>query len=94
MRVKKEEIKSNIEMFVNCIYAEGDRSDWATASEDKWVEAVYREIANWKTVESNGMVSIRQSEENRFDGREELIKRIRPTVKARLKELRAKGLVK
>ncbi len=94
MRVTKNEITSTVEMFVNSIYDEGDQSMWKTATEDEWVMAVYGELTNWKTVEIGTFVFSTKSNENRFDGADEILARIRPVVKARINRLRREGLVK
>ena len=87
MRVTKNEIASTIEMYVNCIYDEGDKSDWMTATFDEWVEVVYEEISNWKLIGSSAW----KSNENRFDGKSEITERIRPILKNRLSQLKAEG---
>ena len=73
MRVTKNEITSTVEMFVNSIYDEGDQSMWKTATEDEWVMAVYGELTNWKTVEIGTFVFSTKSNENRFDGADEIL---------------------
>ena len=93
MRVTKNEITSTIEMFVNSIYDLGEESSWTTASEQEWIMAVYGELTNWKTVSMGTLTFTTQSNENRFDGRDELLGRIAPLVKARLNKLRKDGYI-
>lgn len=87
-RVTIEEISNTTEMFVNSIY-DDPQSDWATATEDEWVEAVYEEITNWKAYDHG----YARSNENRFDGKDNLQKRIRTFIRSRMIELREEGLI-
>lgn len=87
MRVTNDEIESTIEMFVNCVYDNGKNSGWMDASFDDWVEVVYRELTTWK---SKGW-SMWESKENRFDGKESIVNRIKPLLTKRLTELKDEG---
>lgn len=87
MRITKQEIESTIEMFANSIYDEGAYSSWLTASFQDWQNAVYEELITWKTEECWSYYS----NENRFDGKENIMKRIKPLLIARLKELKEEG---
>ena len=86
-RITRDEIESTIEMFVNSIYDEGKNSGWFTASLEEWTNAVYNELATWKTI---GGWS-HHSNENRFEGKENIIKRVKPMLIKRLKELKEEG---
>lgn len=87
MRITRDEIESTIEMFVNSIYDEGEESGWLNASLDRWIEVVYKELTSWKSVSG----SYWTSNENRFDGKANIINRIKPLLKNRLNELKAEG---
>lgn len=86
-RITREEIETTTEMFVNSIYDEGEQSGWLTASLEDWMEGVYKELVTWKT---EGGCSY-ESNENRFVGREEIMKKIKPVIVKRLKELKEEG---
>lgn len=86
-RITKQEMKSAIELFVNCIYDEdfhGYESGWANATLNEWADAVYKELITWK--DDNGCCY--HSHENRFDGKEQIYKSIIPLIKERLNELK------
>lgn len=86
-RITNQEITSTIEEFVNSIYDNdfhGYESGWATATVEEWANAVYTELVNNK---DNDGVCYR-SNENRFDGKENIYKRIVPMIKQRLQELK------
>lgn len=88
-RVAKKEIEGAVEMMVNSYMAQPD----TMAGDDfqTWEDGVYMEIVMNKSHHiGNAVVSI-QSNENRFEGGEQIRKRIRPILRARLKELKAKG---
>lgn len=87
-RIQNEEIESAIELFVNSIYDNGPESDWADASLEDWQKAVYEELVTWKT-DNKG--SYWHSNENRFVGKDSLMKRITPMIKKRLQELEDEG---
>lgn len=86
-RITREEIEGAIELFVNCIYDDGDDSDWLTATLEDWMKAVYEELVTWKTI---GGWS-HHSNENRFEGKENILKRVKPLIIQRLKELKEEG---
>lgn len=86
-RVKNTEIESAIEMFVNSIYDNGTESGWATATEKEWVYAVYTELTTTKRVDFGTWCIQYESPVNRFDGKEDLINRIRPILERRLLKL-------
>lgn len=87
-RVTRMEIESATEMFVNSIYDNGDESGWVEATLEQWIDAVYKELVTWKT-DNRG--TYWHSNENRFEGREDLVKKIKPYVVQRLKELKKEG---
>ena len=87
MRITREEIKGAIELFVNCIYDDGEDSGWLDATLEDWIKAVYEELTTWKTI---GGWSY-HSNENRFEGKSNIINRIKPLLKNRLNELKEKG---
>lgn len=87
MKITQEEIEGAIELFVNCIYDSGDDSGWLTASLDDWLKAVYEELVTWKTIGGHSY----HSNVNRFDGKENIIKRVKPIIIQRLKELKEEG---
>ena len=87
-RITNVEIEGAIELFVNSIYDNGPESDWTQASFQTWVDAVYEELVTWKT-DSKG--SYWHSNENRFVGKEQIIKRITPMIEKRLQELKEEG---
>lgn len=87
MRITNEELVGTIELFVNSIYDNGDDSDWLNASLEEWIYAVYEELITWKTTEGLSY----HSNENRFEGKENILKRIKPTLIKRLKELKEEG---
>lgn len=87
MRITKQEIETTIELFVNSIYDEGEDSSWLTATLEEWIEAVYRELVNWKTIDGCSY----RSKENRFEGKENILKRIKSLVINRLEELQLEG---
>ena len=86
-RITREEIESTIELFVNSIYDCHGESGWEDATEDQWINAVYNELVTWKN--DNGCCY--ESNENRFDGKENIIKRIKPILRNRLEELKEEG---
>lgn len=86
-RVKDSEIRSAIEMFVNSIYAEKENADWATATEKEMVYAVYTELTNCKRMDFGTWCVEYDSPVNRFDGKDNLIMRIRPLLEMRLLKL-------
>lgn len=86
-RVKNAEIESAIEMFVNSIYDNGKESGWVTATEKEWVYAVYTELTTTKRVDFGAWCIQYDSPVNRFDGKEDLINRIRPILEMRLLKL-------
>ena len=88
MRITKDEIEEAIEMYVNSVYDLGSESGWISASFEQWVKATYDELTTWK---SDGFGCSYQSNENRFDGKESIVKRIRPLLKKRLAELKEEG---
>ena len=88
MRISKDEIVGAIELFVNCIYDNPtEENGWHTATLKEWMDAVYEELTTWKT--ENGCSY--HSNENRFDGKETIMKRVKPMLIARLKELKDEG---
>lgn len=87
-RITDVEIEGAIELFVNSIYDNGLESDWTQASLQTWVDAVYEELVTWKT---DGEGSYWHSNENRFVGKERIIKRITPMIEKRLQELEEEG---
>ena len=86
-RISKGEIESTIEGFVNSIFDEGENSGWLNATEEEWINATYEELVNWK----NDDGCCYRSHENRFEGKENLIKRIKPILRKRLNEVKAMG---
>lgn len=82
----KEQIKGNIEMFVNCIY-DNENSGWLEATLEKWIKAVYEETITWYNDEGNCYMS----NVNRFNGKEKLIEEIKKQLIKRLKELKKEG---
>lgn len=86
-RVKDSEIRSAIEMFVNSIYDEREESGWTTATEKEWVYAVYTELSNTKRMDFGAWCVEYDSPVNRFDGKDNLIMRIRPLLEMRLLRL-------
>lgn len=86
-RVKDSEIRSAIEMFVNSIYAEEENADWAKATEEEMVYAVYTELTTTKRMEFGTFCIQYESPVNRFDGKDDLILRIRPLLEMRLLKL-------
>lgn len=88
MRITKDEIESTIEMFVNDIY-DDENSGWTIAGFENWVDAVYKELVTRKMNESGN--AFYESNENRFDGEEAIVKRIKPLLKKRLNELKEEG---
>lgn len=87
-RITREEIESTIEMFVNSIYDCGEESGWQDATLDQWLDAVYGELVTWK---NDGYGSSYYSNENRFEGRENINKKVRPLLIKRLNELKEEG---
>ena len=87
MRITRDEIEGAVELFVNCIYDDGEESDWLEASLEDWIKAVYEELVTWKTKENSSY----HSNENRFEGKENIIKRIKPIIIERLEELKNEG---
>lgn len=88
-RVTKREIEGAVEQFVNTFFA--DQKWLGNADLKTWEDAVYSEIVMSKTYHiGTASISIR-SNENRFEGGENIRKRIKPILRARLKELKAKG---
>lgn len=87
MRITRDEIESTIEMFVNSIYDEGEDSGWLNATLEEWLNAVYLDLTNCKNVDG----CIWTSNENRFDGKSNIINRIKPLLKNRLNELKEEG---
>lgn len=87
MRISRDEIEGAVELFVNCIYDDGEESDWLEASLEDWIKAVYEELVTWKTKENCSY----HSNENRFEGKENIIKRIKPIIIERLEELKNEG---
>lgn len=88
MRITKDEIESTIEMYVNCVYGD-ENSDWVNAKFEDWVNAAYECLATWK-MDGSGC-TFYKSNENRFDGKETIVKRIKPLLKKRLNELKEEG---
>lgn len=93
MRITKMEIESAVEGFVNCIYdctdENGfDESGWSDATFDEWLKATYEELITWKT-DNHG--SYWHSNVNRFEGKENILKKIEPVLINRLKELKEEG---
>ena len=88
MRITKDEIESTIEMFANSVY-DDKNSGWVNAKFEDWVKAVYEEMASWKMGGSG--CTFYKSNENRFDGKETIVKRIKPLLKKRLNELKEEG---
>ena len=86
-RVNTTEIDETIEMFVNSIYDLGEESGWMTATEGEWIDAVYGELVTWKTEDGYSC----PSNENRFDGKNSLIRKIETRVRKRLNELESEG---
>lgn len=86
-RVKNDEIKSAIEMFVNSIYDNGKESGWVTASEKEWIYAVYTELTTTKRMDFGTWCIQYESPVNRFDGKDNLINQIRPILEMRLLRL-------
>lgn len=87
MRITRDEIESTIEMFVNSIYDEGEDSGWLNATLEEWLNAVYKELTSWKSIDG----CCYQSNENRFDGTNNIKSRIKPLLKNRLNELKEEG---
>lgn len=89
MRITTEEIRSAIELYVNCIYDSdgGKSSGWADATYQEWINAVYEELTTWKNVDGECW----HSNENRFDGKENIINRIKPLLTKRLERLQNEG---
>lgn len=83
----KEQIKSNIEMFVNSIYDNGEDSGWLKATLEDWIKAVYEETINW--YDDDGFCY--RSHVNRFNGKDNLIKLIKEELVIRLNELKKEG---
>lgn len=81
-----KEINSTIEMFVNSIY-DDPNSGWDTASLNQWIEAIYGELATWKTYEGFSY----HSNENRFESKQAIIFKIKPLLIKRLNELKSEG---
>lgn len=88
MRITEDEIESAIEMFVNSVY-DDENSGWINAKFEDWVNAVYEELVTWKMGESGCTFYV--SNENRFDGKETIVERIKPLLKKRLTELKEEG---
>lgn len=88
MRITKDEIESAIEMFVNSVY-DDENSGWVNAKFEDWVNAVYEELVTWKMGESGCTFYVLN--ENRFDGKETIVERIKPLLKKRLTELKEEG---
>ena len=89
MRITNQEIVSTIEMNIaNNVYFYRNDSDCCSRTLDELADGVWREIASWKQ-DGNGCHW--KSDENRFDGREATIKRIKPLLIKRLKELQNEG---
>lgn len=87
-RITKEEIIQTIEMFVNSIYDCGETSGWQDASLQEWLEAVYGELTTWKT---DGCGCSWNSNENRFEGKDNIMRKVRPFLIQRLHELKEEG---
>lgn len=85
-RVKNSEIESAIEMFVNSVY-DDPQSGWTTASEKEWVWAVYMELTDCKREHFGTFCTEYASPVNRFEGKDNLIARIRPILEMRLLRL-------
>ena len=85
-RITKDEIESTIELFVNSIYDCNGESGWEDATEQEWLDAVYKELITWKN--DNGCW---ETNENRFDCKENIYARIRPLLRQRLNELKEEG---
>lgn len=86
-RITTDEIRGAIEMYVNSVYDLGEESGWMTATYEEWLKAVYEELTTWKS----GFGYSYQSNENRFDGKESIINRIKPLLTKRLSELKKQG---
>ena len=86
-RVTNAEIRSAIEMFVNSVYDDRENSSWTTASEREWIWAVYMELTNCKREYLGTFCIEYESPVNRFDGKDNLINRIRPILEMRLLKL-------
>ena len=86
-RITKDEIESTIELFVNSIYDCHGESGWEDATEQEWLDAVYKELITWKN--DNGCCW--ETNENRFDGKENIYARIKPLLRQRLNELKEEG---
>jgi len=87
MRITNDEIQGAIELYVNSIYDLKEESGWLTASFQQWMDAVYQELITWKT--ENGYSYM--SNENRFEGKDSILSKIRPLLVKRLKELKKEG---
>lgn len=87
MRITKDEILSTIEMFVNSIYDMNGKSGWEEATLEEWITAVYEEIVNWKLEDG----CCWKSNENRFEGKTNIVNRIKPLLEKRLQELKEEG---
>lgn len=88
MRIKDYEIEERIEGFVNSIYDEGIHSGWMSADLEEWEDGVWSELCQWK---SDGKGTCWMSDENRFDGKENTLPRIRKALKKRIVELAEEG---
>ena len=85
-RVTNAEIRSAIEMFVNSLYDDPE-SGWVVASESAWIFAVYNELTNCKRMDFVTFCIEYESPVNRFEGKDNLINRIRPILEMRLLKL-------
>lgn len=89
MRITNQEIVSTIEMDIaNNVYHYGNEADCCSMTLDQLAEGIWLDLASWK---QDGQGCHWKSDENRFDGKEKTIARIKPLLTKRLKELTKLG---
>lgn len=81
-RISKDEIYGATGLFYNAVF-DGDEG-WTNATYQEWMDAVYEELTTWKTVGGHSW----HSNENRFEGKDKIIKMIRPILNETLTELK------
>ena len=89
MRITNSEIKSTIVMDVdNNVYCYGNEATVCTLSLDELAEFILKDLFDTKMYEEGCFI---KSNENRFDGKEETLERIKKALVPHLKGLAKKG---
>lgn len=84
MRITQEQIEVAIEELVNEVYDGGSESVYLNASLEDWEDAVWSEVS----ISTYSAGESRYNPGNRFDGKENTIKIVRPILIKRLEELK------